>query len=71
MSALHLLIFSHRPDFYVDNWNNSDGINSMVLVFANTYIDAPQVDEELADQVWEIWLSGQIGDKATFFPGGS
>ena len=26
------------------------------------YIDALLVDEELADQVWEAWDTGEIGD---------
>ncbi len=26
------------------------------------YIEAPLVDEELADQVWEAWHSGEIDD---------
>ncbi len=26
------------------------------------YIEALQVDEELADQVWEKWIVGEIGD---------
>ena len=28
------------------------------------YIEALLVDEELADQVWEAWDSGEIGDFA-------
>ena len=26
------------------------------------YIEALLVDEELADQVWEVWYSGEIDD---------
>ena len=28
------------------------------------YIEALLIDEELADQVWEMWTSGQIQDDA-------
>ena len=27
------------------------------------YIEAPLVDEVLADQVWEAWYSGEIDDQ--------
>ena len=27
------------------------------------YIDALLVDEDLADQVWELWDAGEIGDE--------
>ena len=29
-------------------------------MFARTYIEALLVDEELADQVWELWDAGEI-----------
>ncbi len=29
------------------------------------YIEALLVDEELADQVWDAWNAGEIGDSTT------
>ncbi len=31
------------------------------------YIEAPLVDEELADQVWEAWDAGEIDDLIAWF----
>ncbi len=33
-----------------------------------TYIEALLVDEELADQVWELWDAGKIDDEAACTP---
>ncbi len=30
------------------------------------YIEAPLVDEELADQVWEAWYAGEIDDRVAW-----
>ncbi len=30
------------------------------------YIEALLVDEELADQVWEAWMAGEIADLAAY-----
>ena len=30
------------------------------------YIEAPLVDEELADRVWEAWHSGEANDEAAY-----
>ncbi len=32
-------------------------------MLTEAYIDALLVDEELADQVWESWISGMIDDE--------
>ncbi len=31
------------------------------------YIEALLVDEELAEQVWEAWDKGEIGDATAYF----
>ncbi len=31
-------------------------------MLTETYIEALLVDEELADQVWQAWIAGVIGD---------
>ena len=31
-------------------------------VFSEIYIEALLVDEDLADQVWELWVTGTIAD---------
>jgi len=31
-------------------------------VLTEIYIEALLVDEEMADQVWELWNAGEIGD---------
>ena len=37
------------------------GLNTLMLT--EIYIEALLVDEELADQLWELWDRGVIGDK--------
>ena len=32
-------------------------------MLAGLYIEALLIDEELADQVWEAWFSGQVDDQ--------
>ena len=32
-------------------------------MFAEVYIEAPLVDEDLADQGWEAWDAGEINDQ--------
>ncbi len=32
-------------------------------MLAEIYIEALLVDEELADQVWEAWVAGEIDDQ--------
>jgi len=32
-------------------------------MLAEIYIEAPLVDEELADQVWESWVAREISDE--------
>ena len=32
-------------------------------MFARLYVEALLVDESLADQVWELWNAGLIGDE--------
>ncbi len=35
-------------------------------MLTETYIEALLVDEELADQVWEAWDKGEIGEQVAW-----
>jgi hypothetical protein len=35
-------------------------------MLCEVYFEALLVDEELADQVWEAWDAGEIGDETAF-----
>ena len=39
-------------------------------MLTDIYIEAPLVDEELADQVWEAWDKGEIDDRMAWLAWG-
>ena len=36
-----------------------------MAMLTDIYVEALLVDEELADQVWDAWNAGKIGDSTT------
>jgi hypothetical protein len=34
-------------------------------MLTHIYIEAPLVDEQLADQIWEAWVTGMVDDETT------